>query len=856
MVYTRSNTRIRRESAIEDFKPESESSDEEDEGIPNRRTVPPSKRSGVVTLRPQAHVRPAKRTRDEVAIRSSTSKRRRLDDQAPPSRDHGFSLTPASTLQTAPQAIHRKQPSYENSSSAAENEVSDEVISSIKSILKPRNTINQQPPREEPPSKPLVQDELVCAADHRDSRLEDEVEAEEGSDESAETDNSHIEGEGLVGSVQSSAIAPDDEQDAASEDLSALPDQTASLVDETRLRSAPREYPDLQQDPYEIPMSPPATMQLEKPRSASTKTRRSQKISSRNCDVGQVNSFRSPQASTSAPNDISLQIRGLHIQRDVQGQVVANPVQITPGVDVADSEEESENIQRLALTKKDKRGCVKETAEGDGEQEHSDHHEQSESSDGWRRERDDADADDGSSPFDDDRSSPFIDGVELEVGSQTDIDLSVEESFSRDVELFRNRHVPDEELFEIFEGPQEDDLTTIHLHQDFLERALRLMGSKGWTGLSTNWQSRLSDVATAETTPGRSIIPLLRKLRRLYNAVPSAHYLRNQNIFLAKHSDVITYYFSKIQLVIDHIRTARLEKPSRNASAINWSEEKRNEVAEEIMSLIIPTVLQVLAVAWTLGDDGEGSTQFTASTSEFLMRGIGWVNRLYYPALRQLSKEEEPWTTHAKKERSAKRQKREEFGPLLDQLVDQLQHAPDMLLEKELAERVREREREQNLRRQKQKQMQWERDKQEREQRVREQNQKAYQSIFGKTAAPTLPSLSPPARTTTTMPPPSQFVRQWSHEEKEFLFKRLRQSYPKLPDLSGYVRQELNRDLDDIKLMARDILRVMLKEASEEAGVDMSAAVREIEIGDIFRSSGYSLATELGSPCRVGRLVR
>ncbi|RYP52308.1 hypothetical protein DL768_002520 [Monosporascus sp. mg162] len=813
MVYTRSTARIRRESAIEIFNPESESPDEDEEGIPNRPTVPPSKRSGVVTLRPQAHVRPVKRTRDEVALRSSTSKRRRLVDQAPPSRDRGFILTPASSLQTAPQAIDRKQPSNENSSSAVENEVSDEVISSIKSILKPRNAINQQRPPEEPPSKPLVQDELMCAADHSDSRLEDE---------------------GLVGSVRGSAIAPDDKQDAASEDLSALPDQTASLVDETRLPSAAREYPDLQRDPYEIPMSPPATMQLERSRSASTKTRRSQRISPRNCDVGQVSSFRSPQASTSALNEISLQIHGLHTQGDGQGQVVTNPVQIISDVEVADSEEESENIQRLALTKKHKRGSGKETAEGDGEQEYSDNHEQSEASDGRRRERDDADADA------DDGCSPSIDGVELEVGSQTDIDLSVEESFSRDVELFRNRHVPDEELFEIFEGPPEDDLTTIHLHQDFLERALRLMGSKGWTGLRTNWQSRLSDMATAETTPGRSIIPLLRKLRRLYNAVPSAPYLRDQNIFLANHSDVITYYFSKIQLVVNHIRTARLGKPGRNASAINWSEEQRNEVAEEIVSLIIPTILQVLAVAWTLGDDGEGSTQFTASTAKLLTRGIGWVNRLYYPALRQLSKEEESWTTHAKKEWSAKRRKREEFRPLLDKLVDQLQHAPDMLLEKEHAERVRECEREQNLRRQKQKQMQWERDKQEREQKTREQNQRAYQSIFGKTMAPTLPSLSPSAWTTITMPPPFQLVRQWSHEEKEFLFERLRHSYPKLPDLSGHVRQELNRDLNDIKCMARNILRVMLKEAYEKTGTDISAADREIEIADIFRSSGYA----------------
>ncbi|RYP65937.1 hypothetical protein DL771_008067 [Monosporascus sp. 5C6A] len=832
MVYTRSNARISKESALEDFKSESESSDEDDEDIPNRLTIPPSKRSGVVTLRPQAHVHLSKRTRDEVALRSSSAKRRKLDDQAAPSRDRGSSPTPASSLQTAPQAIDRKQPSNEHSSSAAENEVSDEVISSIKSILKPRNTINQQPPREEPPSKPLVPDELVHAADHRDSRHEDDVEVEEGSDGSAETDNSHIEGEGLVCSVRGSAIAPDDEQDAASEDLSALPDRRASLVDETRLPSAPSESPDLQQDPYEVPMSPPATIKFEKPRSASTNTRRSQRISSRNCDVGQVSSFRSPQASTSAPNDSSLQSQGLQIQEDVQDEVVENSVQIAPDVEVADSEEEFEDIQRLALTKKGKRGSVKETAEGDGEQEHSDNHEQSEASDDRRRERDDADYDD--------RSSPFIDGVELEVGSQTDIDLSVEEDFFHDVELFRNRHVPDEELFETFEGPPEDDHTTIHLHPDFLERALRLMGSKGWTGLRTDWQSRLSDMATAETTPGRAIIALLRKLRRFYDAVPSAPYLRDQNIFLAKHRDVISYYFSKIELVVGHIRTSRLEKPSRNASATNCSEEKRDEVAEEIVSLIIPTFLQVLAVAWTLGDDGEGSTQFTASTAEFLMRGIGWVNRLYYPALWQLSKEKEYSDTHAKKEWSAKRRKREDFRPLLDELVDQLQHAPGMLLDKERAEGEREREREQSLRRQKQRQMQWDREKQEREQRIREQNQTAYQSIFRKTMAPTPTSLSPSARTTTAMRPPSQLASQWSQEEKEFLFEHLRQSYPKLPDISGYVRQELNRDLDDIKSMARHILRTMLKEASEDAGVDMSAADREIAIGDIFRSSGYS----------------
>ncbi|KAI1256989.1 hypothetical protein MGN70_000027 [Eutypa lata] len=877
MVYTRSSASrntapTRGKPPIENYEVEPESSDEDDEGIPSQRAVSTPRRKGAVTL-----CLP-KRSRDDDSPSSGKSKRRKPSSQIP-SLGGDRPRLGSNSSQTAPRAVIKKdigkEASNESPSPDAENEVSDELVKCVSSILHPRDLPVQQQTLEESPSDQLLQEELLLATDQ--SKFEHGVESgpEEHSDRLSKTETSHSDVDDL--DVKDNASAPDDEPIAASEDLSMVPGITVDLNDTARLSPAPHEPSSDQQDPYEIPISPPPIIHLDEEDALFVEAPESVDEPMPEREVQETPSTPPFQVLRLPPGKVPSQTHTPLKHGDTEARDTIYPVEKAPRGEAnlgVEPEKRPDGIHRTALAAEENiarrrnipdksRSSAEDTDANEylaisdsdadksgGSAEDPEHDEYLNISDSeTEKPMGSAETPDDNeylgindSKIDNDHhrdnsKSPSIDGVDSDVGNESDIDLSVEESFSRDIMLFKNRRIPEEEvLSEVFDGPPEDDLIAIHIQPDVFKKAMNIMELNPWCDSRRGGPIQTLDAAMAKTQPGRYIMPFLAKLRRLYLATPRAPLLREQNMFLSEHSDMITYYFSKIDTLVTHICTERLKRPEQNQSATDQNGVKRSKMADEIMSLTIPTILRAIESAWKLGGDQENNAQLTTSTVEFLRRGIGWINRLYYRASEELSKKDKSsaWDRMIKN-RGAKLQNRGRFAALLDRMVDRLNRAPDMLLAKENEEMEKQRK----LIRQREIAMRWEEDRRERQRRIKEQNRRAFLSIEGKSMHSTvLPSPSRKATSTIHQLPLSK--QKWSQEEKEFLFRQLSQSYPNLPDLTGHIRQELNRDLDDIRGMSRVILGAILKEAYDEVGVETSSTNIEAEIENIFASSGHN----------------
>ncbi len=772
-----------------------ESSDEDDDGIPNRPALSTSKHNGVVTLRPRDHVSSVKRPRNAEVTSSSRVKRQKTSD-AP------GSIT-GSLLPTAPRTAGVKEASNESSSPDGENEVSDELLKCVSSMLKPRNIHEQQRILEESPSEQLLREERLRAMAHENSGHRIQVGVEEHSEQHVETNKSHS---GDVLGFQGDTSTLSTEPIVTSESLNVEINSRALTNNRAHPSPALQRQLDDTQGPYGI---------LGRPRTIRPKDTGS--ISSKFI-VLLKGSFKESKATETTPSQPTPVMDSENRDQDVtdSAQRIA-PAEIDVEVQ---SEEELEYNPPIALS-----------AGGDVDVRDGPEDEAVSAREGHT---------DGESPeekddrarYHHDNASPAIENLDAEAWCDTDIELSSKEIFSRDVELFRNRRVPEGEILsEVFRGPPQADRIAIHIDPYFFKQALRLMRFKGWTGLGSTWQSKLLDEVAPRTQAGRHVMLLLARLNRLYLLTPRAPELINQNTFLAEYSDMITYHFSKINAAVFHILDGQLARPEPNQSAASQVKEKPIDIAEELVALIIPMILRVVASAWTLGGPRKDNTLFTRSTAEFLGRGIGWVRRLYHWARDQLSKGE-PEALSKKKVWEAKQQKRGDLCPLLQRLTEQIRDVPTMLQ----AKQHEEMEKHKWQQKQKAIEMQRKQEEDEWQRHIKEQNRRAFLSIKGTKVNPP----RSPRRLAENLAFHRPIQQQWSREEKEFLFKELRRSYPQLPDLAGYVCQELNRNLEDIKGMVKILLRAMLKEVYEGIGEETSAPEREAEIRNLFRSSGYN----------------
>ncbi|KAI1496676.1 hypothetical protein F5X99DRAFT_399538 [Biscogniauxia marginata] len=454
-------------------------------------------------------------------------------------------------------------------------------------------------------------------------------------------------------------------------------------------------------------------------------------------------------------------------------------------------------------------------------------------------------------PGDGDYCAETIDGLEADEEEEADIDLSAGESFEQDVKRFRSFHVTGTDNVKHFEGPPDDDLIAIHLDYQPLRRACKLMTYNAWTGRKVDWQWRPFTCDDAVTLPGRTILSLLVKLERLYDAAPTAPKLpeRNrslrksklmeQNRFLREHSDLLNYYLAKIELVVDHIRTERLASLKRNTSTLNTDNEKRKEMAQELIYLIIPMLLHVLASAWRLGGGNLDQTLFTSSTTELLKRVVHWIRSLCRPLLGELRRsplKEEPSSVSEKNKWHKKNARREELNDIMEPLLRVMQDAPDRLEEeenrvvRELSDHRRE------LRKRKEKEAQRKREEEAKLRSIEEQRVRSLMSIrgvyypLGSSPLPSSPERLPASSASSSYRPP-----QWSFEEKVFLFKKIQESYPIMPNLK-ILRLEVGKTVNEMENMAEELLEIMLEAVEpEETAESRSAEVQEI-------MEGYRLA--------------
>lgn len=191
--------------------------------------------------------------------------------------------------------------------------------------------------------------------------------------------------------------------------------------------------------------------------------------------------------------------------------------------------------------------------------------------------------------------SDFMDGFDTDPGSGSGAGESIEENFEHDLKAF-NTGKPHDVDDEGFEGPVDDDILAIHLDHQPLRHICMLLSDTSWAGGKGEWQWREFDYDDAETEPARALLPVLAKLERLYQAAPKAPNLKEQNAFLREHTNMLRYYFHKIKIVIDHIRTQRLEIPEQNEAAHNTNPRKRMRMTRDLVLYVVPMLVQYVSL--------------------------------------------------------------------------------------------------------------------------------------------------------------------------------------------------------------------------------------------------------------------
>ncbi|KAI0113196.1 hypothetical protein F4814DRAFT_420903 [Daldinia grandis] len=433
--------------------------------------------------------------------------------------------------------------------------------------------------------------------------------------------------------------------------------------------------------------------------------------------------------------------------------------------------------------------------------------------------------------------SEHVGELSLDDEDLSDFDLS-EDRFAQDVANFRARYPSGYRGSEIFDSPQEDDDVTIHIDSSSLQKALRLIGHKAWSGKGRKWDERPFLFDFMQSGPIRILLKLLTKLERLLVATPKAPRIIEQNKFLNEHSDLFGYYFSKIKLMLYHIRGMKPGKEGLSQSQQNWETKKHDQLNEDISSLAIPMLFHVLASAWWLGGGRYGShASFTVSTIELLMRILGWIGLLYRPLLRALRQQpsnadgegdEEKESEAQRRYRHLKREKQEELEEVLNDLKRLVDAGPDILEREERRRDVEHQAKQERLKRQEEIMAQRQREQEESSRMsIQERQQRSVLSTRG-VRIPLSQSRTSTSTRGSSIQEPSQNASDWTDEEKIFLFKKIQESYPNLLDLDD-VRWELNRTLKDTEAMAEELLGHMLEAVCpQRTAADRNAHIQEI----------------------------
>ncbi|KAI0541977.1 hypothetical protein GGR58DRAFT_368124 [Xylaria digitata] len=436
----------------------------------------------------------------------------------------------------------------------------------------------------------------------------------------------------------------------------------------------------------------------------------------------------------------------------------------------------------------------------------------------------------------DDIISDFIDEFDSDPGS--DVDRSAEgDSFAHDMTNFRTRHTHHPKDDEDFKNPVDEDVLAIHLDYKPLKRLCQLLGSTSWAGVKGSWHWRHFDYDDAETQPAQALLPLLEKLERLYQTAPKAPNLKEQNKFLREHADMLRYYFHKINTIVEHIRSERLEIPEHNNAVLNINPHKRKRMTRDLVLYIVPMLTHVLVSGWGLGGEKWTKPLFTSCAVELLKRALGWIMILHRRLLSELERhplEEEPEDPRQRRGWLMRIDRREEIDPLLDNLYEVISTAPDQLAETEACVKKELQRRQEQLRREEKLKIEQKAAEKARQASVTERKKRSLLSIRG-INYPLGPPTSSQSSSTATLRSATLRSTEWSVEEQRLLFLRIQASFPVCPDLND-LRWELNKTVAQTVTMTEQILEKMLAKVL----VGHSAEERAAALRRVMHSSGVA----------------
>ncbi|KAH8195689.1 hypothetical protein TruAng_010147 [Truncatella angustata] len=413
---------------------------------------------------------------------------------------------------------------------------------------------------------------------------------------------------------------------------------------------------------------------------------------------------------------------------------------------------------------------------------------------------DDYDAEEGGQQL-----QPICDDEEMDESSGldegNDESDSLDARFLRDVRKFKNSMHPrtqdgqdsgisdGEDGFAFFDLPISTCAVTIGLPSGTLSKAKTLMKRLGWSALTKNWETRLTENC-AQTVPGKHLARCLLRMERLLLMTPPSPQIAAQNRFLSQHDGLLKHYLRTTGEAIDYILSERLSFTRHNS--MNGDHDARQEMAKDLVRLVIPLTIRVLGKSWSLGGDTPNAG-FTVSTVHIICRQIGWLEKLYEPLMVEFS----PLNIASPK---AEVRAREALRPILTNLCKLRNEAPRKLKEEDDNQKQAERIRQFQLRTQEEIKIERERESEERIKAIKDHNRKVAQAIRGRS------SLSQVAPVEVN----------WREEEELSLCEYLQRAYDHNPPVLPRIQNicfKLGHGEQEIKHKSRALLMVMLSEA-------------------------------------------
>ncbi|KAI0394230.1 hypothetical protein F5Y17DRAFT_428784 [Xylariaceae sp. FL0594] len=403
--------------------------------------------------------------------------------------------------------------------------------------------------------------------------------------------------------------------------------------------------------------------------------------------------------------------------------------------------------------------------------------------------------------------SVFSSGSDSEGSTDKAEDTTAKARFDRDVDRYIGRlsfHPPCQDLFT---APRADAFTAARITHEPLSQLCKILSAARGTGKGDGHSQR-GESGEVESRPARAFLRVLSKLDRFFQAAPKFPDLQGQNAFLGRHANMLNTYFYKIEVILKHIRTQRLEIPEHNGSVANSDPGKGEKIARDLVLYVIPMMSRVLASAWALGGEPQDHGLFTRAVVELMKRVIDWMIVLRDPVLEELRRRSLDETTTKCKDQTWQvwNDEKEEIGRLLDWLLKDIAAALDRLGKGEdHAKQYLHRGQPQTQ----------SKDQLRMSQKAAGAKETGLASTAERRKDSSMPArgvqYDPDSSASSSRPSPflTPVSTHWSLEEKTYLFKKIQEAFPRPPDIDR-LRSELNKSRAETAIVAEDILEKML----------------------------------------------